>query len=1038
VGTHVLRPAKVRSNRPHMLSRRAEVFGTALLLCAPLFGIDRDLRIEQLQHTSWTHKDGVPGQILSLAQTTDGFLWIGARDGLYRFDGLHFERYQPGDGRTLPSAEAGCLLAAPDGGLWIAYGRRATIFVKDGKINTYPDPEGLQGLTTHDLVRDDQGVIWRAATTSGLFRFAGSRWERVGADWGFSGGAYNLHVDRAGTLWVDTFHGLVLLPKGSHRFQRPASLASGWGPFSESRDGTIWILDWTPPNVPKIRSAQSGLVLREFDKQARVYKMILDQQGSLWVGTVGRGINRNQYPERANGKNSQEMNATADIFRQRDGLSGDTVMDLLEDREGDIWVATNGGLDRFRQSPLITVKFPPDAVSFTLSAQENGDALVTSMFGKDNLVIIRNGRATALKSLAAHIHASYRDPYGVSWIGTDAGILGYSTNQLSRIDLPGPPSKSTDVYPFSITMDQAGRLLALFTLDGPRRLENGQWTDLTTLGVPKSCGIILATDSAGRVWEGCSDNRIVLLEGNNVRMFRRKDGLNVGNVEALGTRKDSVWIGGTGGLQRFDGHRFATVDPADGSVFRAVKGIVATADNGIWFGEERGIIHIEDAETRRIEKNPDYRVKYQAFDILDGLSDVLQTYYPAPNMIEGTDGRLWFATAQGVVWLDPKRIPTRPFPPTPAVISVTTNDHSYDLPAPSEIKLPPHTVNLQFAYTAPSLAIPERVRFRYKLDGSDKEWRSAGSRREASYTNLGPGSYRFHVMASNSDGVWNKTEAVTDFIIQPALYQMHWFYALCVCAALGILWGLYRLRLGQMSARLSAQMQGRLEARFAERERIARELHDTLLQGFQGLTLHFQAVMEQIPDREPARQSMKKALTYADAVLLEGRQRVRELRLEDTKVHELSQQIAAYGEELVKDRAIVFNVTVVGTPQPLHPVVSDEIYRIAREALVNAFRHSQSAKIEVEITYDAANVCLRVRDDGAGIGPEVLAGGKDGHWGLSGMRERAHNIGAQMNVLSNPGSGTEVDLTLPAKVAYVGSPKRRWWYWIAPNNSGGR
>jgi ligand-binding sensor domain-containing protein len=248
--------------------------------------------------------------------------------------------------------------------------------------------------------------------------------------------------------------------------------------------------------------------------------MILDQQGSLWVGTVGRGINRNQYPERADGKNSQEMNATADIFRQRDGLSGDTVMDLLEDREGDIWVATNGGLDRFRQSPLITVKFPPDAVSFTLSAQENGDALVTSMFGKDNLVIIRNGRATALKSLAAHIHASYRDPYGVSWIGTDAGILGYSTNQLRRIDLPGPPSKSTDVYPFSITMDQAGRLLALFTLDGPRRLENGQWTDLTTLGVPKSCGIILATDSAGRVWEGCSDNRIVLLEGNKVRMFR--------------------------------------------------------------------------------------------------------------------------------------------------------------------------------------------------------------------------------------------------------------------------------------------------------------------------------------------------------------------------------------------------------------------------------------------------------------------------------------------------------------------------------------
>jgi signal transduction histidine kinase len=233
-------------------------------------------------------------------------------------------------------------------------------------------------------------------------------------------------------------------------------------------------------------------------------------------------------------------------------------------------------------------------------------------------------------------------------------------------------------------------------------------------------------------------------------------------------------------------------------------------------------------------------------------------------------------------------------------------------------------------------------------------------------------------------------------------------------------------------------MQGRLEVRFAERERIARELHDTLLQGFQGLTLHFQAVMEQIPDREPARQSMKKALTYADAVLLEGRQRVRELRPEGSDIHELSQQIAAYGEELAKDRAIAFNVTVVGSPQPLHPVVSDEIYRIAREGLANAFRHSHASKIEVEITYDAASVCLRVRDDGDGIGPEILESGKEGHWGLSGMRERARNIGAQLNILSNPGSGTEVDLTLPAKVAYVGAPEKRRWYWIARNKSGGR
>ena len=1022
-----------------MLSRYGEIFGAALLLCVPLLGIDRDLRIDQLHHTSWTRKDGVPSQIRALAQTTDGFLWIGARDGLYRFDGIHFELYQPPDGATLPNAEVGCLLAVPDGGLWIGFGRGATSFLKDGRVSTYPEPAGSHGPAANDLARDDQGVIWRAVASAGLSRFTGSRWENVGAKWGFSGSAYRLYVDRAGTLWVDTFHGLVFLPKGARQFQRPASLVSGWGPFAESRDGALWILDWTPPNLPKVRSAGSGLVLREFGKQARVYKMIADRQGSLWVGTAGHGINRTQYPERADAKNSKEMSGTADIFRQNDGLSGDAVIALLEDREGDIWVATNGGLDRFRQSPLITVKFPPDALGFTLSARKNGDVLVTSMIGKDNLVTIGDGNATALKSLSARIHSSYRDRDGVTWLGTESGIMRYSANKVNRIGSPGLPSKSTDVFAFSMTMDGAGRLIALFAgIRGSRRLENGQWADLSSLGVPASSGITLASDSVGRVWEGCRDNTIAMLEGDKVRMFTGADGVNVGNVEAIRSRKDRVWIAGIQGLQQFDGHRFATVAPADGSGFRGVKGVVATADNGIWFGETRGIVHIEEAETRRVEKNPGYGVKYQILDILDGLSEGLQSTYPEPNMIEGTDGRLWFATAQGVLWLDPKRVPQQPLAPAPAILSVTANDHTYVLPALAEINLPPHTVNLQFAYTAPSLAIPERVRFRYKLEGSDKEWRDAGSRRDASYTNLGPGSYRFHVMASNSEGVWNKTEVVTGFLIQPALYQTHWFYVLCGCAALCLLWELYRLRLRQMSARLSAQMQGRLEARFAERERIARELHDTLLQGFQGLTLHFQAVMEQIPDREPARQSMKKALTYADAVLLEGRQRVRELRPEGTDIHELSQQIAAYGEELAKDRAIAFNVTVVGSPQPLHPVVSDEIYRIAREGLANAFRHSHASKIEVEITYDAASVCLRVRDDGDGIGPEILESGKEGHWGLSGMRERARNIGAQLNILSNPGSGTEVDLTLPAKVAYVGAPEKRRWYRIARNKSGGR
>lgn len=237
---------------------------------------------------------------------------------------------------------------------------------------------------------------------------------------------------------------------------------------------------------------------------------------------------------------------------------------------------------------------------------------------------------------------------------------------------------------------------------------------------------------------------------------------------------------------------------------------------------------------------------------------------------------------------------------------------------------------------------------------------------------------------------------------------------------------LYLLRLRQ----LSQQMHNRLETRLAERERIARELHDTLLQGFQGLTLHFQAAMKQIPDQEPARHMMNKALHIADQVLLEGRERVRDLRAEPVAGNELSKVLASYGEELAQDRAVTFKLTVVGSPADLHPVAGDEIYRIAREALTNAFHHSQASSIEVEITYDSASFSLRVRDNGCGIEQDILGSGREGHWGLRGMRERAQNISAQLSIWSNPGSGTEMDLRVPARFAYTRTRKQSTWSWI--------
>jgi signal transduction histidine kinase len=307
--------------------------------------------------------------------------------------------------------------------------------------------------------------------------------------------------------------------------------------------------------------------------------------------------------------------------------------------------------------------------------------------------------------------------------------------------------------------------------------------------------------------------------------------------------------------------------------------------------------------------------------------------------------------------------------------------------------------------------------------GYEPNWEDPGTRRAAFYNNLSPGHYRFHVIASNNDGLWNNTGAVLDFSIAPAFFQTYWFRVLSVLLGVSLLWVFYLYRLNLATARV----QERLGARMEERERIARELHDTLLQGFQGLMLRFQGVLKTLPSDGPAHQMIEQVLDRADEVLVEGRQRVRDLREEGTRGTELAVNLQHCGEELALGQEPLFSLALAGDPQSVAPVVFNESYRIAREALINSFQHSRATRIEVEITFNAAGLCIRVRDNGMGIDDGVLSRGRTGHWGLSGMRERANRIGAQINIWSNSGAGTEIELTVPAKVAFLGNAAQTLW-----------
>jgi signal transduction histidine kinase len=395
-------------------------------------------------------------------------------------------------------------------------------------------------------------------------------------------------------------------------------------------------------------------------------------------------------------------------------------------------------------------------------------------------------------------------------------------------------------------------------------------------------------------------------------------------------------------------------------------------------------------------------------------------------MAKSPDGKLWFTTQDGVSVVDPHHLAFNKLPPPVHIEQITADDKPYD--AINALRLPPRVHRLAIDYTALSLVAPEKVRFRYKLEGADKDWREVVNDREVQYTNLAPKHYRFLVKACNNSGVWNEVGDSLDFEIPPAWYQSLWFRTACVAAFLAMIWGIYLLRVRQ----LAAQFNMRLEERVAERTRIARELHDTLLQSFHGLMLRFALVSQILPERPvEAKEQLDKTIDLAASAITEGRDAVQGLRTSTVEANNLARAVNSLGEELAANpanqAATAFRVTVEGAPRDLHPILRDEIYRIAAESLRNAFNHAAARQVEVEIRYDNQQFRLRVRDDGKGIDPGILSThGREGHFGLPGMRERGKLIGGKLVIWSEAGAGTEVELRIPAATAFAAAAKRSW------------
>jgi signal transduction histidine kinase len=1000
-----------------------------LLLCGRALSMDAARTLEQLNQKAWTLADGAPPDMTSMAQTTDGTLWLGSGGGLYRFDGIRFTAFTAEWQQPFVSNEIYTLTASPDGGLWIGSRSEGVSFLKNGHIDRYGASDGIGHGTVERILVDDHGTVWVAGIW-GLSRKEGSRFKPVVFDASDPhAAAWAMLQDRMGTLWVLGQNCVVARLPGENNFRQIAkrtykSYATAQD-LAEAADGSVWasrvdvrgLLRMDPPTNPQ----PTGNRLVPIDSSSR---HIFDRDGDLWFDSV-KGIGRITSASLKENLSEQQVASRAEYLTSAQSLTLiDSGSALLSDREANLWVITPAGIARLSPSDVVRMPFLTNRETPVIAAGDAG-SLIVAVPVSDNTssrVLEISGNAIVREISGPPITNSFRDANGTTWLNGPTGISKYVDGRFETTQ----PAQIGYQRIYAMTQDGKGALWVAFAQGSLYRYSEGVWQEAQALvpKLPRHPGILAAAvDAQGQLWLSYG-RPLVIVNGAHFRVLDVDNGFNLGMVGAIVARQTHVWVGGEQGLVRFEGAQMSMIRSASGNPLARISGIVETAMGDLWLNAGVGIVHIPHAEIARATIESAYRVRYEAFTYADGVPGSAIPAHQAPTIVEGTDGRIWFSSAGGVAHIDPTHIRHNTLPPPVSIWSIESGGIQYPVTS-SEIRLPAHTTNLQVSYTAGSLTAPERVQFRYKLDGLNRIWQDGGNLRDVAFANMGPGQYTLHVIAATHDDVWDTDGASVSFTIAPAFYQTKWFYGLCALLCAGLLWLIYMMRIRQVSA----QFRGRLEERLAERERIARDLHDTLLQSVQGLMLRFRAAVARLPKQLEVYSQMEQALDRADEVLTEGRDRVKHLRVPSVEA-DLPRAIESVGEEMALEQTAGFHLTVDGIPRDLHPIVREEALFIAREALINAFRHANARQIEAELSYAGAELRLRIRDDGKGIDAELLEhGGRDGHWGLLGMRERAKTIRGTLTIWSKPGAGTEIDLRVPAHLAYRSHQRApfRWW-----------
>jgi signal transduction histidine kinase/ligand-binding sensor domain-containing protein len=1023
-----------------------------LPLATPLTLIEGD----DIRFTRLSTPEGLSqSRVEHIVQDDQGFMWFGTEDGLDRYDGYAVKVFRhDGTPNSLSGATIRALFKDRSGKLWIGVDQFLDRFDPETEAFTHygqgqSNSTSLGGIV-FSICQDRVGMLWLATNRGldkldpGTGRFTHYMRNPKDPTSLNSNDLSFVMEGRGGTLWIVSSIGLDALDPRTDRFthylrfERP-ELLNALRPdirLYEDRSGVLWLSSVSSDELTMFDPKAHTLARYSLHEPGRtgVTSIIEDEEGFLWVG--GYGLTR-----------LDRKHSTFTQYRKKPGvshsLSNDFVLSLFEDREGSIWVGTGGGgVARFFRKPLPfrTYQKEPDNRNsldqdYVLTVYEDSKGVL--WIGNDNVLngidrktgrylFYRHNPADSGSISSGSVISIIEDYRGYLWFGTyGAGLnrfdRGSGRFKAYRNNSADPHSLSSD-HVFALFIDRAGTLWA-GTGDGLNRLDLK--TEHFTVFREDVLGSVnrIVEDRDRTLWIGTSDrglNRFDPATGHFAAYrhnFHDAASLSNDRVNALcidGT--DSLWVGTQDGLDKFDlrTHRFTAVYfEKDGLPSNAVQGIEEDAEGHLWVSTNNGLSRFDPRANT-----------FSNFYDSDGIAgNDFGVFFPAS--FKSPSGELFFGGVDGVTAFYPDKLDKfqNPYVPPVVLTDFRLNNNRVPIGRDSVLKkaishitsvtLSHEQNSFSLEFSALSYFSPPRNRYRYKLEGLDNEWHDVGSdRRYVTYTTLPPRSYTFRVQGSNNFGTWNEVGTDLGILIMPPWWSTWWFRVTCGVCVLVLAWSAHRYRLHQ----LADQFNVRFEVRVGERTRIARDLHDTLLQGFQGLMLRLQVVEDLLPPGE-AKEELAQTLQRADEAIAESRSAISDLRLPTIITNDLAEAVKALGEELATGDAVAFRLVVGGQARELHPVIRDELYRIACEALRNAFSHARARQVETEIAYGQL-LRLRIRDDGVGIPPATLEEGRSGHYGLPGMRERAAQIGGKLTIWSELGAGTEIDLSVPGSIAY--------------------